>query len=121
MARTVIGSRASRLAIAVLLALIPWSPPARAGDGEGAVAIAVLAERGSERCLERWGPTAEYLSEALPGNRFTIRPFESRALLAAVVREEVDFVLTDPASYVSLELRHGASRIATLADLEMMP
>ena len=30
------------------------------------VRIGVLAKRGSERCLEQWGPTAEYLSRQIP-------------------------------------------------------
>ena len=34
--------------------------------------IGVLAKRGPERCLEKWGPTAKYLTSEIPGYSFTV-------------------------------------------------
>ena len=78
------------------------------------VKIGVLAERGTERCVEKWGPTAEYLTKRIPGYSFSIVPLAYAEILPAAGREEVDFFLVNPSIYVELEVLHGADRIATL-------
>jgi phosphate/phosphite/phosphonate ABC transporter binding protein len=101
------GTGAAVLLAAVLLGV---------GSASGAepVRIGVLAKRGAEQTLQRWAPTADYLSEAVAGRTFTIRALDFEAIVPAVRRGEVDFVLANPAIYVRLEKRFGASRIATL-------
>lgn len=77
--------------------------------------IGVRANRGAAKAIKRWGPTAEFLNQQLPGYHFSLIPFENNsALNQAVSRAEFDFVLTNPASYVEQEIRYGARRIATL-------
>ncbi|MCK4872369.1 MAG: PAS domain S-box protein [Phycisphaerales bacterium] len=78
------------------------------------IRIGVLAKRGTERCLEKWAPTAEYLSAEIDGHRFEIVPLSFDEVRPAVERADVDFILANPAIYVCLESRHGVSRIATL-------
>ncbi len=81
--------------------------------------IGVLAKRGVERCMEKWGPTADYLTGEIPGCFFTIVPFGFDEIYPAARREAVDFILANSSFYVELELNHGASRIATLKNLRI--
>ena len=90
----------------------------RSQDGK-AVRIGVLAKRGAERCLEKWGPTAEYLTAEIPDYAFVILPLRHDEVGPSVERGEVDFILTNPSSYVGLERLHGASRIVTLKNLHL--
>lgn len=81
------------------------------------VRVGVLAKRGPERCLEKWGPTAEHLTAEISGYSFAIKPLGHDEVGLAVKRGEVDFILTNPSSYVELERLYGASRIVTLKNL----
>jgi len=108
------------LLVATLLALL-FHADARAvpEEGEQHIRVGVLAKRGHDRCLTQWGPTADYLSEQVPGYRFEILPLGFDEINPAVERGEVDFILANPAIYVDLEQRHGASAIATLENLRL--
>lgn len=81
---------------------------------ETLVEIGVLAKRGAEPALQRWEPTAQFLTREIPGHRFAIRPLGFDAVAEAVARGEVDFVLVNPAIYVRLEKEFGAARVVTL-------
>ncbi|MGD2062777.1 MAG: PhnD/SsuA/transferrin family substrate-binding protein [Nitrospirota bacterium] len=81
---------------------------------ERSVTIGVLAYRGAENCLQRWSPTARYLSEAIAGYTFHIEPLTLEEVSTAAQRGDVDFILTNTGNYVALEARYGISRIATL-------
>ncbi len=83
------------------------------------VRIGVLAKRGAERCLLKWGPTAEYLTAEIPGYTFSIVPLGYDEIAPAVERGEVDFVLANPACYVLVEHDYGARRVATLINLRL--
>ncbi len=78
------------------------------------IKIGVLANRGDEKCRQMWDPTAEYLSNKLPGYIFKIIPLSFDKISSAVKNEEVDFLLTNPSIYVDLEVQYSISRIATL-------
>jgi two-component system sensor histidine kinase TtrS len=84
---------------------------------ETALTIGVLAHRGDETSEKRWQPTAEYLTARLPGTSFRLIPSDLEEMSEALVRGELDFVLTNPGHYVELEYHHGVSRIATLKNL----
>ena len=86
---------------------------ARAGT-DTIVRIGVLAKRGCERCIEKWSPTAKYLSKRIPGYSFRIVPLDYKEIGQAVKVENVDFILVNPALYVEMEVLYGASRIASL-------
>ena len=79
------------------------------------VRIGVQAHR--EESLQLWSPTAEYLSRAVSGHRFTMVPLDNRTFSPAVERGEVDFVLTNPGLYIELEARYGVTRMLTLRNL----
>ena len=104
----------SILASVFLIACLATSAFAVGSEGNEIVKIGVLAKRGVDQCLERWGPTAEYLSEKNEGHSFFIVPLGFDRTMEAVEKGEVDFVLANPAYYVEIERNFGANRIATL-------
>ncbi|MFV0439071.1 MAG: response regulator [Desulfopila sp.] len=83
------------------------------------VSIGVLAIRGKERCRTAWAPTAAYLSDRIPGTRFTIVPLSHDEIVASVREGRIDFILANPAIYVEIEQRYGASRIATIKEVRL--
>ena len=95
------------------------SPAAQQAPGEKLLRIGVLAKRGDAVCRTQWGPTAEYLSEALPGYRFQIVPLDFEAIFPAVRNGEVDFVLANSSIYVQMESMYGIHRIATVQNLRI--
>ena len=80
--------------------------------------IGVLAYRGKAQALARWSPTADYLSERVPGHRFEIVPVDLDEMTNAIQSGRIQFTLTNPGNYVDLESRFGVSRIATLQTRE---
>ncbi len=81
---------------------------------EEIVRIGVLAKRGPEICLQRWTPTAEYLSREIPGKAFEIVPVDFERIHGVVEKGLVDFILANPSFYVALERKFGVNRMATL-------
>lgn len=76
--------------------------------------IGVLAKRGEALCLMQWAPTAEYLSEKIPGRQFVIIPLDYNQILDSVKNKKVDFIFTNSSSYAELEYRYEVNRIATV-------
>ncbi|MCD4841774.1 MAG: response regulator [Methanosarcinales archaeon] len=84
---------------------------------EDPIKIGVLAIRGAEQCLEKWSPTAQYLSARIPDRTFVVIPLNHKQIYPSVEKGEVDFILTNPSFYVELEHRYRTNRIATLKNL----
>ena len=80
------------------------------------VRIGVPAHRGAAETLRDWQPTADYLAARLPVHRFTIVPLDPAGVRRAVARDQLDFLVTNPALYVELEVRRGVTRTATLVN-----
>ena len=81
------------------------------------VKIALRASLGSQASLTQWQPTADYLSEKIPGYTFKMVPFEIDSLITqAVSRGQFDLVFTNSAAYVELNKQYGVSAIATLVN-----
>lgn len=81
------------------------------------IRIGLRAHSGAEKDLEKWQPTADYLSQAIPEHHFVMVPYDINSELnQAVSRGEFDFVLTQPAGHVEHRLRYGAIPIATLVN-----
>lgn len=85
-------------------------------DGLQSVRIGVLARRGAEKCIESWGPTAEYLNNQISGVRFVIIPLDFDEITPKVKSQEVDFIVVNSSIYVELEALFGVTRIATMKD-----
>ncbi len=76
--------------------------------------IGVLAKRGHENCLKKWKGTAHFLTSRVQGYEFSIVPLDFQEIERAVRQKSVEFLLANPAIYVTLENKYGLSRIATL-------
>ncbi len=99
-----------RFILILFCALIPLY----SHGAEQTVKIGILAKRGPELVHQKWQPTADYLNHALPAYHFQVVPLGFDEIHSAVQESKIQFVLANPAFYVELEKRHGASRIATL-------
>lgn len=75
--------------------------------------VGVLAYRGNDVTLKRWLPTTIYLSQKIPFT-FKVVPVTNDDIDLNIKNGLVDFVLTNPASYASLESKYGIRRLATL-------
>ncbi|MCG6907222.1 MAG: response regulator [Desulfobacteraceae bacterium] len=101
----------------LLAATFVSAPGARGEETPQQVLIGVLAKRGVDRCLEKWSPTADYLSSQIPGKRFVIVPLEYDQIFDPFRLEPLNFIICNPSVYVDLEIEYGAMRIATLKNL----
>lgn len=79
--------------------------------------IGITAGAGPGATVERWQPLAGYLSGQLPEYQFSIVPLRAEQLYAAVQQRRIDFALVAPPRSVLLELRTGATPLATLRSL----
>ena len=108
-----VGRRAGRWTAALLL--LGWQLAWAASEP---VRIGVLAFRPKDEMLARWQPTADYLSAKIPGRQFTVLALNYAELEQAILARQVDFVLTNPAHYVSMMRRSSLSTLATLVENE---
>lgn len=79
------------------------------------IKIGVLAH--VEESMNMWAPTAAYLTNAIPEYSFGIVPLDNNTIGPTVERGGVDFVITNPGSYIDLESRYGVTRVLTLRNL----
>ena len=81
------------------------------------ITISVIAVSGLAQSVKEWKPTIDYLQNALPQYTFHLLPIEPHDTdkLKRLIREEkIDFIITQPAIYIELELDLGVSRILTI-------
>lgn len=76
------------LSLVVIAAWLGRASVAAADRPAGEIAIGVLTLHGSERVVDRWGPTAEYLTGKVPGHRF-LRGRRSRELIPEVAGDGI--------------------------------
>lgn len=100
--------RATRLFLLLLLAGLPCSLPAAE-----AVRIGILAWQGSEEAEIRWSSLVRDLEERLGGKQIELRHFDLDGMAAALRAGQLDFVVTNPGHYVTLEAENSITRIAT--------
>ncbi|MFK5925859.1 MAG: PhnD/SsuA/transferrin family substrate-binding protein [Desulfuromusa sp.] len=81
------------------------------------IKIGVLAKRGPVQALNRWVATAEYLTQAIPGQHFEIVPLDFESVHLATMSHSIDFLITNSSYYVLLEADHGLTRVATMVNL----
>ncbi len=107
---------AALLALAILLLMGQGTaradgtaPPAATGE----IRLGVLAWLGSEEAEVQWKPLAQTLERRLPGHRVVLRQYDLDEISEALGKGEVEFVITNPGHYITLEAEYGISRIAT--------
>jgi signal transduction histidine kinase len=89
------------------------------GPDRKKIQIAVVAKRGKEKAIKKWQPTADYLTQNIPGYKFAVKPYDWDEIRWAVANGIPDFVLTNPGMYVEFEALHDVRRIATLKNLRL--
>ncbi|MDH3326784.1 MAG: PhnD/SsuA/transferrin family substrate-binding protein [Gammaproteobacteria bacterium] len=79
------------------------------------VKIGVRTVNGIENAINKWQETANYLTSSIKNTTFELVPVTGIGDLAdRTGRNEFDFILTNPSSYVEIEQKHNASRLVTL-------
>ncbi|MFW5682473.1 MAG: PAS domain S-box protein, partial [Phycisphaeraceae bacterium] len=76
--------------------------------------LGTLAKRGKDGCHLQWGPTADALTQALPGIGVRIVPLGFDEVMQAVADREIDLLFTNPAQFAALEFDHHLTPLATL-------
>lgn len=76
--------------------------------------IGVLARRGNQECLREWLPTAQYLTDQIPGTLFKIVPLAFEEVTPAVEDRKVDFIVVNSSIYVEMQVLYSVSRMATI-------
>ena len=96
--------------------LIWWCGVAASGaaPAPAPVKIGVLAFMGEESTADRWAPVAQYLNRVIPAYQFSVVPLTHDNIDTAIFGSEVDFLLTNPASYADLESAYGVTRLLTV-------
>ncbi len=79
--------------------------------------IGVLAKRGSTAALLKWKATADYLTREIIGHRFEIVPLSFDEISGAVKQKKVEFILANPALFLTLSTEDGVRPLATLENL----
>ena len=80
------------------------------------IRIGVLANRGFEQCLADWSGMIRAFEKDLPEHDFELVPLSFTQVEEAAATSRLDFLITNPAIYIDLEMRYGASRMATLVN-----
>ncbi len=99
-----------------LVSLLSTSCPASENSiSHGPYKIGVLAYKGKEAAVKRWGAHGLYLNQKLAPLKFEIVPltYTKNELSQAVINRLVSFVITNPGQYTELELGGHVSRLAT--------
>ncbi len=105
-----LGHKSWALFSVAMLSAIAGCGSAQAGD----VRIGILAYRGEQRALDRWQPTADYLTQSIPGVNFKIEPLSLEGVAAALEEDRIDFLFTNPGNYVANADRFELAPIATV-------
>jgi hypothetical protein len=72
---------------------------------------------GADQAVARWQATADTLSERIDGYTFNVLPYRSPdAIVNGALAHEFDFVITDPSTYVRMEVTAGADRMLSLVN-----
>lgn len=79
--------------------------------------IGVLAKEGKTATLKEWRATAEYLTDEIAGHRFEIVPLNFDEITVAVKEKEIEFILANPAIFLSLSAEDGVKPLATMETL----
>jgi len=97
----------------LITTLVVLSAAARAADS-GPVRIGVLTKGSEALTMQRWPATAEYLQSKIPERRFEIVLLNLHQIDNAVKEQKIDFLLTNPTSFIEMESRYGVSAVLTL-------
>lgn len=104
--------------MAVLSALCLPGAFADGAEPARVVRIGITAFRDKSVTLRQWQPTMDYLASKIRDTRFVAVPMTPADFERAMVRGELDFVITNPEQYIRMADEFGVSRVATLVEEE---
>lgn len=79
------------------------------------IKVGLRAHNGVSQGLLKWQATADHLSRTIPQHKFVFLPVVGLdELMQLAEKGEFDFVLTNPSSFVEMQVRFGATAIVTL-------
>ena len=115
------GFKTAWFAAALAAAVVPPAPAQSTDDvfraaERTAINIGVIAIRDKQKAMQRWQKTAEFLSANVAGREFRIVPSTWEEMDRHIEQRNIEFILTNPAGYVVLEVDHGGQPLATLMD-----
>ena len=77
--------------------------------------IVVRAHHGIKASIRQWQATVDELNKKIPRHHFTLVPIRSLDLITlAAGSGDIDFILTNPSSFVEIEHFHNAKALVTL-------
>ncbi len=98
--------------LALFFVLLCFIQPAAA---EPTVHIGVLAKRGAERAIEKWQPTADYLSKRLKRN-VVVLPLKFVEIEPALKSNKIDFLLANSAFYARFKQQYNLKALMTMVN-----
>ena len=75
--------------------------------------VGVLAYRGVKLAQTRWKSLEHYLTSSIPGWRFEFVPVTLTSTARQIENRKIDFLITNPGHYVTLQKRFRTAAIAT--------
>lgn len=91
--------------------LMPGITPAQPQSNEAWIGI--LAYRGSDELRQKWRPLSEYLTEVVPDWSFRVVPMTLSSANEQIESGQLDFVVTNPGHFVTLNRDHRMSVLAS--------
>lgn len=92
-----------------------FHPSVYADTTQTNIIVAVRAINGEDPAKQKWSATIDYLSRSIEGYSFKLLPVVGfKKMQQLINKQEVDFVLTNPSTYIELEAEYDVTRIATL-------
>jgi len=98
------------LLIAAVVALAAFGTTSFAED---TFKIGVLAKRGADTDLQKWMPTAQYLSQKL-GKKFTVQPLTFDEVPMFLKAKKIDFFLVNSSMFSDLRHQFGGEAVASM-------
>ncbi len=75
--------------------------------------VGVLAYRGVKSAKSRWKPLETYLTSSVQGWRFEFVPVTQASTISQIEDRKIDFLITNPGHYVTLQKKFHIAAIAT--------
>ncbi len=75
--------------------------------------LGVLAKRGTEKAMKKWGPTGTYLQQKL-GMKITIIPLKFVEIEPSVKAGEIDFLIANSSFYAEMHEKYNARALLTM-------
>lgn len=101
--------KTSRAGVRLAVVLSCWCATVAMAGEPGTLTLAMQAYRPSPELEQRYRPLADYLTRHLDNTRVVLRVLDQAGLDAALARNQLDLVLTDPAHYLILRSRNSLS------------